>query len=247
MDLFFKFRLRLFFFLIFLLGTILWGYSLQMEYYTDPLKMEEISSQVDLSPKSTFTQFDYWKARKTLETNKRKYMDFGSGIMIASGLLFFILLFKRLKTVRDLYRIRSLNPKWLISLTYFFWLSGIVWIFYDLYFRQTRGDFPWFADTIVIPFVEISILIILGCVPLLILFAISLPNSRYCVPIFVQMRHCSFSNILWELFFDGLLLVTLCFTAIMIYYGVHGFIIVFMFMDYLLLSLRAGKLLENRH
>lgn len=237
----------MFFFCVFVLGTVLWIYSLTMEYYTDPEKMEEIALQVDLSPASKFGKLDYWEARKTLETDKRKYMDLGSGLMIASGLLFFFFLFQRVKTVRDLNRVRSLKPIWLIGLTYFVWLSGHFWIRNNLNFRQSRGDFPWFADSIIIPLVEVSLLIDFGCILLLILFVISLPNSRTGVPIFVRIHRFSFSKVLWELFFDGLLLITLYITGIMIYYGVHGFILIFLFMDYLLLSLRAGRLHENSH
>lgn len=235
----------MFFFCVFLSGTALWIYSLSMEYYTDPAKMEEVARQVDLSPESKIGRVEYWEARKSLETNKRKYMDLGAGLMIASGLLFVFLLFQRVKTVRDLSRVRSLKPIWLIGLTYFVWLSGHFWIQCYLNFRQSRGDFPWFADSILIPLVEVSILIDFSCILLLILFMISLPNSRSGVPIFVRIRRCSFSNIFWELFFDGLLFVTLYLSGIMIYYGVHGFILVFLFMDYLMLSLRAGKLTEN--
>lgn len=239
------FRLRLFFLIMFLLGMGLWGYSLSMEYYTDAEKMSEIEINVDLENPDYRQQ--YWKAREELETNKRRYMDLGSGVAIASGVLWLVCLVGRVREIRDLHRIRSLDPKVLVGVTYCVWLSGIFWIFAEMVFRAYRNDFPWFADAIIIPIVEISVFIVIGCLPLAVLFAVSLPGSRHPVPIFIRTGKWTLRRIFWELFFDVQFLIAFFLTLLIIETGFHGVIPIFLFLDYLLLALRAGKLAGLRH
>ncbi len=228
---------------IILAATALFLYALKMPSYTNLAAKKALDDKTQLYQiRDQNFHENYYRKINELKTCRNTYMDWGSGIAIASSTLLAILLYKKPKTFESLKLIKTPSKRWIFALSNVFWLLTIPGTMWYYTFRAERGDYPWFADSIAIPIfyqiIATSISLIFvnlfiwatsynGIFPSALLLLISLKDKKM---------------IAWDVFWAFWLLVSLWLLANSIIDGDHIAIPINLFFTYILLSLRAGKI-----
>ena len=119
-----------------------------------------------------------------MPTIDKHLFDLGNGLITFSLTMMLYLFIHHIDEKEDFYKIYSLK-KWMIIIsTNVFWLLLIPSTYQYYALRAKRGYFPLNADTIMIPFSEQVICILLMLLPLNALLFLSLkkksPNSIFC-------------------------------------------------------------------
>lgn len=221
--------------LIFGLGLFI--YSLTINYYFDPKAADKLIINSYDIPHS-----DYYKKESELRTNKATLMDLGSGISIASIVIIVFFVLKKVKTLSDLTKIQSINKIGILISSNIVWLLLIPGTHWYYFFRGGRGDYPPFADSIGIPIFTQTTLILYLLVPLNLFIGITLIKSNIPTRIFIKADNYNIRIILWEIFFDFWLLISLFCFVILVVDGDHISIPINLFLIYILLTLRAGQI-----
>jgi hypothetical protein len=228
---------RLIISLTFIIGLLLFFYSLTLPIYKDQKAADELLNNSDKIDKQ-----EYYKRDAELRTSKTTFMDLGAGIAIASGTILFFLLLTKTKKFRDFKNLKTFNKLTLFISANVVWLFLIPGTFWYYTFRGARGDYPPFADSIAIPiFTQIPLLLFL-LFPLNVFILLTTINTNLPTKLFVSADTYNRPAILWELFFGFWLLINLsCFVAF-VADGDHVSILVNLFFTYILLTLRAGQI-----
>jgi hypothetical protein len=228
---------RLIISLTFIIGLLLFFYSLSLPIYKDQKAADELLNNSDKIDKQ-----EYYKRDAELRTSKTTFMDLGAGIAIASGTILFFLLLTKTKTFRDFKNLKTFNKLTLFISANLVWLFLIPGTFWYYTFRGARGDYPPFADSIAIPiFTQIPLLLFL-LFPLNVFILLTTINTNLPTKLFVSADTYNRPAILWELFFGFWLLINLsCFVAF-VADGDHISILVNLFFTYILMTLRAGQI-----
>ncbi len=223
--------------LTFIIGLGLFSYSLTLPYYNDQKAADDL-----LNNSYSIDKQEYYKRDAELRTNKTTFMDLGAGIAIASWtILLFLLLtntntfsnFKNLKTFNKLTTFISANLVWLLL------IPGTIWYYT---FRGGRGDYPPFADTIVIPIMTSITFFLFLLIPLNIFLILTTLKTNLPTKLFVKADVYNRPAILWEIFFGFWLLINLLCLVGFVADGDHVAIPVNLFFTFVLLTLRAGQI-----
>ena len=223
--------------LILTIGIGLFVYSLTLPYYKDQKAADNlIISSYDIE------KSEYYKLEADLRTNKLTFMDLGSGIAIASGVILLFLTFTKTNTFSDFKNINTANKKTVLISSNLVWLMLIPGTFWYYTFRGGRGDFPPFADSIGIPIMtQIPFLLIL-LIPLNIFILLTTIKTNLPARLFIRAGNYTKIKRIWEIFFIFWLIVnTICLFGFVID-GDHFSILVNLFFTYILLTLRAGQI-----
>jgi len=237
--------MRLIFFILMMAGFGLALYSTTIPAYTNLIEKEKwdsrASKKLGHSGSNKFRK-RYYREVSKLRTNKYDFLDIGTGTALFAITLLLFSFFFKIKNSRDLFRIRS-PKRWAVFL-----ISNIVWLgfipanflFYTL--NQSRGSYPWFADSIAIPIFNTAIVVIILLPILNIVIALFIYHSKLPAPLLARFPKYTFFPILLELIFGFFLIILLLGLFELIISGdIIGTPICIIFI-YLLLSLRAGKI-----
>jgi len=232
-------------YILLLIGLALYSYSTRLDYYTDTAAKEKLDSEasekIGGDDYANF-KFYYYTEVDKLKTNKLFYEDFGSGLAIASTTLLIFLYWKKIKSFQDFKTTTSLTRKQIFIFSNLVWLIMFpaTWWFYM--YRGERGDYPWFADTVIIPIMSQTITYIIAFIPLNIFLWLTSINNY--LPTFVFIRPSTYNSkeIAKEIFWGFWLLVNLLFTYGFVLEGDHLSIPVNLFFTFVLLNLRAGQI-----
>lgn len=243
-------NLRLLAVVIFFLGVGLLGYAFTLPYYSNQTAVDDAEAKYIIKAfGNKLTAEDEQAAKKTYHdaeekyrTAKRSLLDAGSGLAI-SGLVFLLFLFiKKAENTADVKNLQSFTKiKIFIYANIAGLLSfpGTVWYYT---YRQMRGDFPAFADSIAIPIMyqstgQIAVIAALNIFLVLTLWKAQLPTR-----VFVKAQTYSLRPILWEVFFALALLLSLFSVISAISDGDHVAVLTSMFFTWIFLNLRAGRI-----
>ena len=237
-------------FFIFVIGFGLFAYSFTLPYYSDLGKKSQLDSDAaEAIGKDNFAKFKsrYYTEIGKLETNKRLLMDLGSGLVICATIIWLFLLISKIRRFSDFFNLYSLNKRKLFVIANVGWLvliPGTIWYYF---FRASRDDYPWFADSLGIPLSETIPVIFLGLIPLNIFLFLTSIGSIFPAKLFIRPVKYNMVNIAWEVFWLFFFLITTFFFIDLIIDGDHISIIVDLFFFYVLLALRAGKIDKGNH
>jgi hypothetical protein len=222
--------------LIFVLGVGLFAYSWTLPYYNDQAAADALHSQSYDIPRH-----EYFEKEAELRTSKPRLMDIGAGLAITVATLLLFLGLSRVKSYSDLRELKTPCIRCIYVLSNLAWLLLLPAISYYFKFRGKRGDYPPFADSIVIPIVVLSIAVVALIIPLNLLILLTTIKSDLPAKLLSKFSRHSTASILWGVFWGCLLLVSIAGFADAVANGNHIAIPVSMYFIYLVLCLRAGK------
>jgi len=220
-----------------LIGFGLFFYSLTLPYYKDQKLADDlIGNSYDME------KSDYYKKEAELRTNKVTFMDVGSGLAIASATILFFLIFTKVKTFSDFKNNKTLTKTATFISANLVWLILLPGTYWYYIFRGGRGDYPPFADSIVIPLMTQIPFYLFLLVPLNIFILLTTIKTNLPTRLFIKPDKYKMVTILWEIFFGFWLIINLfCLYSFMVD-GDHFSIPVNLFFTYILLTLRAGQI-----
>ncbi len=189
----------------------------------------------------------YYEKEEALSTNKLFLMDLGSGIIIVSLLLHICLTNYKLKKLSDFKQLPIIPNKSIFLWANLAWLllvPGTIWYYL---FRESRGDYPPFADSIGIPlFMQITALLFI-LIPLNLFLSLVIGKSKSADKLFPKPNIKKWSRIGWEVFFGFFMLLNMLFLSAFTMDGDHVSIPVNLFFTFILLNLRARKIHQPKH
>lgn len=228
--------------LIFVLGLGLFFYSLTLPYY----KNKELADNLLNNAYNIGGKEEYYKQEAELRTSKTTFMDLGTGLAIASGVIFIFLCLTKSKNFSDLKNVNTLNKLTIFisaNLAWVLLLPGTYWYYL---FRGERGDYPPFADSIGIPIAIETTFLSFSFIPLNIFLILTTIKTNLPTRLFIKADNYNTPKILWEVFFGFWLLVNLIFFVDFVVDGDHFAIPVNLFFTFVLLSLRAGQISKRK-
>jgi len=231
------------------IGIGLIAYSLTLPYYSNnskPKLESDAFNQMMLNGRDLHKideiKSKYYQQVEKIKTKKTFYFDLGSGIAVATLVLFLFLLTYKVKRFSDFSSIKSFRKNFIYFTAIPVWLFMIPGTFWYYSFRAERGDYPMFSDSIAIPIMYSTITIfigLLGLIPFLIIFS---RGGIFPTYIFIKPQSSSVKTVLAEVFLGLLLLVNLFFLVGFVIGGDHVSIPVCLYFTYLIFVLRAGQI-----
>lgn len=233
-----KIPIRIIFLIGLIVGEGLFLYSMTLDYYNDKVAADKL-----ISNSYNMTESDYYKKDAELRTNKIILMDLGSGIAIASFVIVVFFVFKKVKTLSDLTKIKSINKIGILIYSNLSWLIFIPSTYWYYLFRFRRGDYPPLAYSLgALDIIYTILLPLVFLLPLNFFLVLTLIKSNIPTRIFIKADNYNIRIILWEIFFDFWLLISLYLFVIAVANGEHISIPPNLFFIYILLTLRAGQI-----
>lgn len=229
------------------LGVLL--YSISMPTYTNEIYKQALDDRgMKAMTSHDFPNFKvyYYKKLEDLRTDKPQIMDISFGMLIASLTLYCFTLNNKVKRYHNFKAVKTLKKGSLILLSNFMWLLLIPGAYWHYLFRSGRGDYPWFVDDVSIPLESKLPLILIGWVLLNIFIIVFSHKSKFPAHLFNKQPRFYQQGRLWDLFWWVLIFLNTLFLGLLIWRGDHISIIVDLYLTYLLLSLRAGKIHAKR-
>lgn len=228
-----------------LIGLAFYGYSKRLDYYTDTKAKEKLDSE----PASFRGLVDdkqwknhYYTEVDKLRTDKLFYEDLGSGLAIASATVLLFLFWKRIKSFSDFKSVYSLTRKQIFIFSNLVWLILFPATYWYYMYRGERGDYPWFADTVIIPIMSQTMVYFFAFIPLNIFIWLTSIDNHLPTNIFTTPTAYDNREIAKEIFWSIWLLLNLFFTYSFVLEGDHLSIPVNLFFTFVLLNLRAGQI-----
>jgi hypothetical protein len=228
---------RLITILILLIGLGVFYYSLTLPYYKNQKLADNLfGNSFDID------KADYYKKEADLRTNKVIYMDLGLGLVIASITILLFLIFTKVKLFQDFKNNRTYTKTSIFISANLVWLLLLPGTYWYHFFRGGRGDYPPFADSILIPIMtQISFYLFL-LIPLNIFIFLTTIKTNLPTRLFIKPHFYNRETILWELFFGLCILINILCLIAFVVDGDHFSIPVNLFFTYLILTLRAGQI-----
>lgn len=227
-------------FVVLLAGTVLFLLSVAMPQYNAPDVEQQLNElTITNAPKNNEL---YYKIRTEASTNKYLYADLGSGLIVVGISLFVFFSAKGINNFSKIKNATSMDKGSIFTLSNFavlLLIPGTIW-YYGLH--SVRGEYPPWADTIAIPIMAQSTGFLIMLIPLNIYLLIAAYKSKQHALIFSRAETTILRSVAWEVFFGIPLLLTIASALISTIAGDHFLIFVSIFMVYVVLSLRAGKL-----
>lgn len=178
-----------------LAGALAARQSLRMPAYTDPsVKNEWDRKAADHINDPDFQSFkrEYFNAVQAVRTHRNDWMDFGLSTASASLSLFFLCQFLSIRTWRDVAVVSSPNTvERLRHLAAAFWLLQIPAGLVHPILGYSRGDYPWFADSVFIPIAGQALVAIVGLPLVLGFVALVARRGQYPARLFSRFPHSS--------------------------------------------------------
>ena len=230
---------------IILLSAIVLMYSLSMPTYTNETYKQALDDRgMKAMRDNEFSNFQsyYYKKLEDLKTNKPQVMDISFGLLIASVTLYCFTLSSKIKKYHSFKMVKTFTSGRLTLISNIVWLLLIPGVYWHYFFRSGRGDYPWFVDDISIPLGSKLPLILIGWVLLNIFILVFSNKSRFPAHLFAAQPKGYKNGLLWDFFWGTLILINTVFLGWLINDGDHVSIVVDLYLTYLLLSLRAGRI-----
>jgi hypothetical protein len=231
--------------ILLLVGLAFYCYSTRLDYYTDTKAKEKLDGEASSNPGLVVDaqwKDHYYTEVENLKTNKLFYEDFGSGLGIVSLTVLLFLFRKRIKSFSDFKSVRSLTRKQIFIFSNLIWLIMFPSTYWYYMYRGARGDYPWFADTVIIPIMSQIEFFFIAFIPLNIFIWLASINNHLPTNIFIRPSVYNSREIAKEIFWSFWLLLNLFFTYNFVLEGDHLSIPVNLFFTFVLLTLRAGQI-----
>ena len=233
-------RPRWVFLCLLIIGVVTVSYSCFLPPYVDAEEKERL--ELDCFD-GKITKDVYYAEVEKLTTPKNKLMDAGSGVVVFSVLMLAFLFASKTTTWNDFLKLSTKKkPFYFIAsnLALLLLIPGTFW-YYS--YRGSRGDYPMFADSIAIPiFEEIGAVIIL-LRPLNLFLLLALSKSQLPSRLLYWPKRHHARSVVWEVVFGLCLLFDLAFLVESVVDGAHVSVAVNLCFVYIILSMRAGKML----
>jgi hypothetical protein len=230
---------------IILLSGIVLVYSVGMPTYTNEAYKQALDDRgMKAMTSNEFRDFQsyYYKKLDDLKTNKPQVMDISFGLLIASVTLYCFTLSTKIRKYHNFKAVKTLKSGGLLLLSNFMWLMLIPGVYWHYLFRSGRGDYPWFVDDISIPLGSKIPLILVGWLLMNVFVIYFSGEGRFPAHLFTgQPRNYRYRKA-WDAFWGTLIGINTIFLGWLIKDGDHISIVVDLYLTYLLLSLRAGKI-----
>ena len=227
-------------FLLLVIGVVMVSYSCFLPKYENTEKKEQLEWDC---LEGRIDRDTYYEEVGKLTTSKDQWMDLGSGLAVFSVVMLVFLFASRTTTWGDFQKL-STNKKpfyWIASnLALLLLIPGTLW-YYS--YRGARGDYSMFADSIGIPMYSETVTMLVLLIPLNLFLLLTLMRSQMPAQLLYWPKHHNARSVVWEVVFGLCLLVDVFFLVTSIIDGDHVSVIVNTFFVYVILSLRAGKLL----
>jgi hypothetical protein len=227
--------------ILLIIGIGVFSYSLVLPYYKNQKAADNLirrSYYMD----NDMDKISYYKKIAELRTNKITFMDFGAGLAIAAATILFFLTITNVKTFSDFKNINTPNKDSVLTFSNVAWfmlLPGTYW-YYD--FRNVRGDYPPFADSIGIPMMAQTTSFLVLFIPLNMFLFFTTRDIVLPVKVLTKSNAYNKVAILWEVFFGFWLLINIFTLYFFVIDGDHFSIPVNLFFTFILLTLRAGQI-----
>ena len=236
---------RIICYFLLLIGLAFYGHSTRLDYYIDTKAKERLDSEA--SSNLGLVKDKQWKNQYYIEvgklkTNKLFFEDFGSGLAITSATVLLFLFWKKIKLFSDFKSIRTLTRKQIFIFSNLAWLFKFPATYWYYMYRGERGDYPWFADTVIIPIMSQTIAYLIAFIPLNIFIWLTSIDNHLPTTIFIRPFTYDNIEISKEIFWGIWILLNLFFAYGFVLEGDHLSIPINLFFTFVLLSLRAGQI-----
>lgn len=226
--------------LLLVIGVVMVFYSCFLPKYENADKKEQLEWDC---MEGRIDRDTYYEEVGKLTTSKNEWMDLGSGLAAFSLVMLVLLFASRTTTWGDFQKLMTKKKLfyWIANnLALLLLIPGAFW-YYS--FRGARGDYPMFADSIGIPLYSETVTMLVLLIPLNLFLLLTLTRSKMPAQLLYWPQHHNARSVVWEVVFGLCLLVTVFFLVTSIVDGDPVSVIVNTFFVYVILSLRAGKLL----
>jgi hypothetical protein len=230
---------------IIVISAVVLMYSLSMPTYTNEVYKQALDDRgMKAMTSNEFQDFQgyYYKKLEDLKTNKPQIMDISFGLLIASVTLYCFTLSTKIRKYHNFRAVKTLKSGKLLLLSNFMWLMLIPGVYWHYLFRSGRGDYPWFVDDISIPLGSKLPPLLVGWVLMNIFVVFFSRQGRFPAHLFQEQPRGYEKGLAWDVFWGTLIGINTIFLGWLIKDGDHVSIIVDLYLSYLLLSLRAGKI-----
>lgn len=223
--------------LLMVLGAAMLAYGMTLPYHGNQSTVNQL-----MINGGTINKKEYYAQEAAFRTSKTTYLDAGSGLLVVAIMLLVFVRTKRMTSFTDLAKLHTL-PWWgILLVANVAWLLLIPGTYWYYSYRAMRGDFPPFADSIGIPISIETELFLKMIFPLNVLIVFSMIKSILPAPLLARPVRYDTWAVGWEMIFGITLLCSLLLLGIFIVDGDHISIISFNVLNYLLFSLRAGRM-----
>lgn len=155
-------------------GCVFVRLSLSLPVYHDENAPGELSQEILDMKLSREARFEKWhEMLPTLETNHKRFSDWGRGLISAAvGLVGSLVFFTLYRRYRNLRRLRTILVVWILL-----WLMKLPFVLWYYGLRLERFDYPVWGDSIAIPvFSEGIAYLILAAVSTVVLRFVSIDH-----------------------------------------------------------------------
>lgn len=231
-----------------LLGSVVASMCLVVwAWYMPPFSDPAAKTQWDdraaeaLSNRDTVTLEQCDEAVTDLRTSRNRLMDTGLCVGSMSLTLLMGSLLLGIRQWTDLATIRSLGQSWWIpTLALVFWLALLPAGVVAFWFRLERGDYPPWADTIIIPICGLAFLVIVGLPFVSLLFAMLNKAGHHPARLWALWPRINAKSIFIESVFAFLLVFDLFVLVGVVWEGYFSLVPSAAVFLYLIFSARAG-------
>ena len=185
----------------------------------------------------------YYAEVAKLTTPKNKLMDFGSGLAVFSAMMLAFLFATKTATWGDFMKHSTKKKPFYYIASNIALLLLILGSFWYYSYRGARGDYPMFADSIGIPIFSEALAMFIMLIPMNLFLLLALTQSKMPAQLLYWLKHHHTRGVVWEVVFGLCLLLNVICLVASIFGGDHVSVIVNAFYIYVILSLRAGKML----
>lgn len=189
----------------------------------------------------------YFEKEEALSTNKLFLMDLGSGMIIVSLILHIYLTNYNINKLSDFKKLPIISNKSIFLWANLIWLlmvPGTIWYYL---FRDSRGDYPPFADNVGIPLFMQTFTVLFSIIPLNLFLSLVIGKSKSADQLFPKPNIKKWPRVGWEVFFGFFMLLNMLFLSAFTISGDHVSIPVNLFFTFILLNLRARKIHQPKH
>lgn len=231
---------RWMFLYLLIIGVVIASYSFFLPRYVDVEKKESLESDCF---DGKITKDVYYAEVAKLTTPKNKLMDLGSGLAVFSAMILAFLFASKTATWSDFMKLSTKKKPFYYIASNIALLLLIPGSFWYYSYRGARGDYPMFADSIGIPIYSEVLIVFIMLIPMNLFLLLALMRSQFPAQLLYWPKRHQTRGVVWEVVFGLCLLLNLVFLVESVLGGDHVSIVVNICFVYIILSLRAGKML----
>jgi hypothetical protein len=219
--------------------------------YTDPVAAERIRSGLECergianNDVSLRCEIETWRrSMEALRTNKWSLVDAGGGLLASAVTMLGFLWWRGKKSWSRLLTTRSSLS--ILALAGLGWLVQIPAFVLLLFTEASRGYYPHWADTLVIPITDIQSAVLTLLVPYMAIWLVFVVGARLPAPVFRNIPGRPLVNILWTGTAAVLLVPTVLYLLVAILNGPVAMVPFLWLTMWLALCARAAALTRHR-